>query len=249
MDPVEASPRDPSPTGGAVAPTGLPNGRLERRQAPRLPIVASPTVARRVANGDTVPVGRSASIVDISASGLLVYVHDDAYTQPVVVGDRLDLGGVISPREAARAAPAPEPPVRVDVVRVQRLQRGSHALWAVGCRFRRPGRGAEREEHEEHEERLRLEGVLLAARTAEHLLNNQLSLTVGYAELLARDPRLPDDARALAREALRGAQAAASTVHRLPQVRRLAVETGSQWPQGGVIDLEHATGPEHPPRA
>src|SRR3954465_957096 len=40
-------------------------------------------------------------------------------------------------------------------------------------------------------ERARLEGVLLAARTAEHELNNQLAIAAGYASLLVDDPDLP----------------------------------------------------------
>ena len=37
-------------------------------------------------------------------------------------------------------------------------------------------------------ERARLEGVLLAARTAQHELNNRLGVVLGYAEMLAEHP-------------------------------------------------------------
>ena len=70
-------------------------------------------------------------------------------------------------------------------------------------------------------ERSRLEGVLLAARTAQHALNNQLALTVGYTDVLAADPRLPPDLREVAHEALNGAQAAVETVQQLQQITRL----------------------------
>jgi len=45
------------------------------------------------------------------------------------------------------------------------------------------------------EDQARLEGVRLAARTLEHHLTNHLTLTVGYAELIAEDPELPERLR------------------------------------------------------
>jgi PAS domain S-box-containing protein len=84
-------------------------------------------------------------------------------------------------------------------------------------------------------ERSRLEGVLLAARTAQHALNNQLALTVGYADVLAADPRLPPDLREVAHEALNGAQAAAGTVQQLQQITRLD-EIDRAGP-GPVLDI------------
>src|SRR5207253_6329812 len=70
-------------------------------------------------------------------------------------------------------------------------------------------------------ERARLDGVMLAARTAEHELNNRLAPTVGYAELLASDPALPPDLRALAMLTMRGARDAARIVQQLRLVTRL----------------------------
>jgi PAS domain S-box-containing protein len=84
-------------------------------------------------------------------------------------------------------------------------------------------------------ERSRLEGALLAARTAQHALNNQLALTVGYADLLAADLRLPPDLREVAREALTGAQAAAATLQQLQRITRL--EEIDQAGPGPVLDL------------
>ena len=40
------------------------------------------------------------------------------------------------------------------------------------------------------QELARLEGVRLAARTLEHHLTNHLTLTVGYAELIAEETRM-----------------------------------------------------------
>jgi PAS domain S-box-containing protein len=84
-------------------------------------------------------------------------------------------------------------------------------------------------------ERSRLEGALLAARTAQHALNNQLALTVGYADLLAADLRLPPDLREVAHEALTGAQAAAATLQQLQRITRL--EEIDQAGPGPVLDL------------
>ncbi len=92
-------------------------------------------------------------------------------------------------------------------------------------------------------ERSRLAGVLLAARTAQHELNNQLALTVGYAELLARNPGLPPDARALAEEALRGAQEAARSLDALQRLTRLE-ERDSGTPDGPILDLRAERGPQ-----
>src|SRR2546423_15034614 len=67
------------------------------------------------------------------------------------------------------------------------------------------------------EEQARLEGVRLAARTLEHHLTNHLTLTVGYAELIAEDPELPERLRDMARQVLDSAQAAVDSLRRLRQ--------------------------------
>jgi PAS domain S-box-containing protein len=67
-------------------------------------------------------------------------------------------------------------------------------------------------------ERARLEGVLLAARTMEHELNNKLTPTAGYAALLARDPALPTHLRNAASRTLAGAQEAARILNQLRQL-------------------------------
>lgn len=55
-----------------------------------------------------------------------------------------------------------------------------------------------------HEE-ARLEGVRLSARTAQHEVNNRLSLVRGYAEILADHPELPSDLQHPAKEIVRAA--------------------------------------------
>ena len=70
-------------------------------------------------------------------------------------------------------------------------------------------------------EHAKLAGVRLAARTLEHHLTNNLTLTIGYAELLAEDPELPDRLREMAREILENAQACVEVVRQLRQVEEL----------------------------
>ncbi len=81
-----------------------------------------------------------------------------------------------------------------------------------------------------------LEGVRLAARTLEHHLTNHLTLTVGYAELIAEDPELPERLREMARQVLESAQAAVDSVRRLRQVDSLTlIDQGI--PGGPTIEL------------
>ena len=89
--------------------------------------------------------------------------------------------------------------------------------------------------------RARLAGAMLAARTAQHHLNNQLAVTIGYADLLVQDARLPSDLRAYASEILASAQDAAETVDRLRRVTRLE-EADAGSPDGGVINLARSVG-------
>jgi hypothetical protein len=87
------------------------------------------------------------------------------------------------------------------------------------------------------EESARLDGVRLAARTLEHHLTNYLTLTVGYAELIAEDPELPERLRDMAREVLDSAQAAVECVRRLRQVESLTlVDQGI--PGGPLLELD-----------
>lgn len=90
------------------------------------------------------------------------------------------------------------------------------------------------------QERARLDGALLAARTAAHELNNQLALTVGYSELVAGQPELAPKTQELARAAKSFARQASATVDRLQQIVRLE-ETEVGAPGGAVLDLERST--------
>src|SRR5438067_11883189 len=86
------------------------------------------------------------------------------------------------------------------------------------------------------EDQARLEGVRLAARTLEHHLTNHLTLTVGYAELIAEDPELPERLRGMAREVLDSAQAAVESVRRMRQVDSvILIDQGI--PGGPLIEL------------
>jgi hypothetical protein len=86
------------------------------------------------------------------------------------------------------------------------------------------------------EDQVRLDAVRLAARTLEHHLTNHLTLTVGYAELIAEDPELPERLREMAHQVLESAQAAVETVRRLRQVETVRlVDLGV--PGGPLIEL------------
>jgi hypothetical protein len=86
------------------------------------------------------------------------------------------------------------------------------------------------------EDEARLEGVRLAARTLEHHLTNHLTLTVGYAELIAEDPELPERLREMARQVLESAQAAVESVRRVRRIDSVTlIEQGI--PGGPLIEL------------
>jgi hypothetical protein len=86
------------------------------------------------------------------------------------------------------------------------------------------------------EDDARLDGVRLAARTLEHHLTNHLTLTVGYAELIAEDPELPERLRDMARQVLESAQAAVDSVRRVRQVNTVnLVDQGI--PGGPLLEI------------
>src|SRR5947209_1650743 len=89
-----------------------------------------------------------------------------------------------------------------------------------------------------------LEAARLVSRTVAHHLRNRLTLTVGHCALLADNPELPPALRERAREALRGALAAAETVGRLQRLRRLELDTGPFGdPEQAVLDLDLSCAP------
>ncbi|TAK23072.1 MAG: GAF domain-containing protein [Chloroflexota bacterium] len=84
-------------------------------------------------------------------------------------------------------------------------------------------------------ERSRLKGVLLAALTIEHEINNRLGLTVGYLDLLALDPAVPESHREQISEALAAALSAADIVK---QLRRVIEIREINWSEDlSTIDL------------
>lgn len=88
-------------------------------------------------------------------------------------------------------------------------------------------------------ERARLEGVLLAARTAQHELNNRLGVVLGYAEMLAEYPGLPEGMAELAHEIVTGAKDLAETVDQLRRVTRIR-ETPRPSLTGTTLDLHES---------
>ena len=91
-------------------------------------------------------------------------------------------------------------------------------------------------------ERARLEAVRLTARTASHHLGNELALTLGYSELLATSPDLPERLRAMAEEALLGAQRAGQTLAKLQRVVRLEEAPSGRGHTQPLLDLDRSSG-------
>jgi hypothetical protein len=81
-----------------------------------------------------------------------------------------------------------------------------------------------------------LEAVRLAARTLEHHLTNHLTLTVGYAELIAEDPELPERLREMARLVLESAQLAVESVRRVRRLEHITL-VDTDRPGGPLIDI------------
>jgi hypothetical protein len=73
-------------------------------------------------------------------------------------------------------------------------------------------------------EAARLEGARLTASAMQDRIANKLSLTVGYAEFLVTDPRLPEDLREHAQKAIDGARAAAEQMSELKRLTRQEYE-------------------------
>jgi hypothetical protein len=86
------------------------------------------------------------------------------------------------------------------------------------------------------EDRARLDGVRLAARTLEHHLLIDLTLTVGYSELLAEDPELPLRLREMAQQVLDNARAAVESVRRLRRVDSIKLAE-QDLPGGPLLEL------------
>ena len=93
-------------------------------------------------------------------------------------------------------------------------------------------------------ESARLDGVLLAARTAQHELNNQLAVARGYAEILAAAPDLPPHLAQAAEEVMNAADDAAHVVRQLRSVSHIHEQRWST-PGDTTIDL-HLSAAPHP---
>jgi hypothetical protein len=84
-------------------------------------------------------------------------------------------------------------------------------------------------------EAARLEGARLTASAMQDRIANKLSLTVGYAEFLVTDPRLPDDLREHAQRAMDGARAAAEQMSELKRLTRQDYEARSKIASGDAV--------------
>ncbi|MBV9545452.1 MAG: hypothetical protein JOY61_13870 [Chloroflexi bacterium] len=65
------------------------------------------------------------------------------------------------------------------------------------------------------EQAARMKGASLVANTLRHRVLNKLAVAAGYTELLADDPRLPDEVQARANMILNSTMAAARTIQTL----------------------------------
>jgi signal transduction histidine kinase len=81
-----------------------------------------------------------------------------------------------------------------------------------------------------------MDGVMLAARTAQHELNNQLAVARGYAELLAGSADLPADLADMAQEVKKAADEAAAIVRQMGNISHIRENHWSD-PRGSTINL------------
>jgi signal transduction histidine kinase len=164
-----------------------------------------------------------------------------------------EAGGLLSAmREvAASAAAQRRPAAQGNCIAVALLHEGQ-LLGTVALGTRDQRRSFAREEAENLEtmatlcaaafaalQRARLEGVLLAARTAQHELNNRLGVVLGYAEMLAEYPGLPESMNELVSEIVSGAKDLAETVDQLRRVTRIR-ETPRPSLTGPTLNLHES---------
>jgi GAF domain-containing protein len=88
-------------------------------------------------------------------------------------------------------------------------------------------------------EHARLDGVLLAARTAQHELNNQLAVARGYAEMLVGAPDLPPHLHELAEEVMNAADDAAGIVRQLRSISQIREQLWND-PSDSTINLSRS---------
>jgi|SRR5438876_2031846 len=179
--------------------------------------------------------------------------NESVIAQQLVGVGEAEAGGLLSAmREvAASAATQRRPATQGNCIAVALLHEGQ-LLGTVALGTRDPRRSFGREEAENLEtmatlcaaalaalQRARLEGVLLAARTAQHELNNRLGVVLGYAEMLAEYPDLPASMTEVVNEIVNGAKDLAETVDQLRRVTRIR-ETPRPSLTGTTLDLHES---------
>jgi hypothetical protein len=117
--------------------------------------------------------------------------------------------------------------------------------WAVYRPVLRYVRG-ERQRLVIQAEAARLDGAALAARTVRHHVGNKLAVAIGYSELLADDPRLPQELEAQALKIMTSALAAVVVVDKLGE-RLVRVELDTSLAGPPLLDLDASTDADLPP--
>jgi CheY-like chemotaxis protein len=200
-------------------------------------------LARRVATG-TDP----AALFDMLLEEALQLIGADlglaarwtGQSEPAVAARRSRLDGAEPPGllnaidAAARASAELRSHAAVEGAMAVPLVYEDQLLGTLGIGWQEDGRVLSREDAEALEtmstmcaaglaalERARLEGVLLAARTAQHELNNRLGVVLGYAEMLAEYPGLPESMAEVVSEIVSGTKDLAETVDQLRRVTRI----------------------------
>jgi hypothetical protein len=119
------------------------------------------------------------------------------------------------------------------------------SLFCIWVRFRLVKRYVGDELHREEQlaEAALIEGATLASRTVRHHVANKLAAAVGYSELLADDPRLPQDLEVQAHKIMASAMAAAEAIDklRLPIVR-VQLDTSVAGPP--LLDIDSCSADE-----
>ena len=218
-------------------------------------------LARHVA-GTTEPAALFATLLDeaLRLSGLeagfvsqLSDGTESVVAQQLVGVSEAEAGSLLSTiREVASVAAAQQQPAKDGSCIAVPLIHEGQLLGTLALGTRDKQRTFTREEAENLEtmstfcaaalaalERARLQGVLLAARTAQHELNNRLGVVLGYAEMLAEYPDLPETMTEVVAEIVSGAKDLAETVDQLRRVTRIR-ETPRPSLTGTTLNLHES---------
>jgi hypothetical protein len=90
------------------------------------------------------------------------------------------------------------------------------------------------------QESARAEAATLTSRTVRHHLANELAVTLGYSEMLAEDPRLPQELEEQAEHIRASAMAAVNTVDQLRKDIR-GIELDQRVAGPPLLDIEGST--------